>query len=126
MNDRAACNQVRLMYGQRMKCCQHLELWFIISAACNHEITVLNIFPSVFNGNLSSHTSWVGQQDGGWGSKVLPTVREDQVHDYLRNLNLFKSIGPGEMHPRILRALSDTVPKPLSMISWQLNEASGD
>lgn len=47
---------------------------------------------------------------------MLPTVREDQVHDYLRNLNLCKSIGPGEMQPRILRALSDVVLKPLSMI----------
>ncbi|KFQ85226.1 hypothetical protein N337_10020, partial [Phoenicopterus ruber ruber] len=41
---------------------------------------VPNFFASVFTGNLSSHTSRVdGLQDGDWGSKVPPTVREDQV-----------------------------------------------
>ncbi|KFR00189.1 hypothetical protein Y956_08025, partial [Nipponia nippon] len=39
-----------------------------------------NFFASVFTGNLSSRTPRVdGLQDGDWGSKVLPTVREDQV-----------------------------------------------
>ncbi|KFW69345.1 hypothetical protein AS28_06177, partial [Pygoscelis adeliae] len=39
-----------------------------------------NFFASVFTGNLSSHTSRVdGPQDRDWGSKVPPTVREDQV-----------------------------------------------
>ncbi|KAK4815438.1 LOW QUALITY PROTEIN: hypothetical protein QYF61_002827 [Mycteria americana] len=40
-----------------------------------------------------------GPQDGDWGSKVPPTVREDQVRDHLRNLNIPKSMGPDEMHP---------------------------
>ncbi|KFQ86650.1 hypothetical protein N337_07878, partial [Phoenicopterus ruber ruber] len=39
-----------------------------------------NFFASVFIGSLSSHTSQVdGSQDRDWGSKVPPTVREDQV-----------------------------------------------
>ncbi|KFV48258.1 hypothetical protein N328_03880, partial [Gavia stellata] len=39
-----------------------------------------NFFASVFTGNLSSRTSRVdGLQDGDWGSKVPPTVREEQV-----------------------------------------------
>ncbi|KFW11305.1 hypothetical protein N327_10989, partial [Fulmarus glacialis] len=39
-----------------------------------------NFFVSVFTGDLSSHTSHVdGLQDKNWGSKVPPTVREDQV-----------------------------------------------
>ncbi|PKU41309.1 rna-directed dna polymerase from mobile element jockey-like [Limosa lapponica baueri] len=38
-----------------------------------------NIFDSVFTGNLSPHTSQVDElQDGDWGSKVPPTIREDQ------------------------------------------------
>ena len=39
-----------------------------------------NFFASVFTGNLSSHTFQVDGPEGrDWGSKVPPTVREDQV-----------------------------------------------
>ncbi|KFQ09297.1 hypothetical protein N330_03557, partial [Leptosomus discolor] len=63
------------------------------------------------------------------GDKVPPTVSEDKVCDHLRNLNIHKSMGPDEMHPRILRELVVAVVRLLSMIfenSWQSGEVPSD
>jgi len=89
-----------------------------------------NSFASVFTGNLSPHPFRVnGPQDGDQGSKASPTVREDQDRDNWRNQNIHKTMGPDEMHPRVLRTSADVVGKALSMMferSWQSGEVTGD
>ncbi|KFQ42780.1 hypothetical protein N333_09135, partial [Nestor notabilis] len=49
--------------------------------------------------------------------------------DHLKNLNVHKSMGPDEIHPRVLKELVNEVARPLSIIlerSWQSGEVPDD
>jgi len=89
-----------------------------------------NIFVSFFCDNcLSRRPQMFGLVGGDWGSNISPTVSEEQARDHLRNVNICKSMSPNEMHPRVLRELTDVVIKPFSTIFenfWQPGEVPGD
>ncbi|KFV91900.1 hypothetical protein N326_03559, partial [Eurypyga helias] len=58
-----------------------------------------------------------------------PPMDRDQVQEYLRNMKVHKSMGPEEIHLRVLKELADEVAKPLSTIfekSWRSNELPTD
>ncbi|RMC03500.1 hypothetical protein DUI87_20699 [Hirundo rustica rustica] len=56
-------------------------------------------------------------------------IQEEAVRELLGHLDIYKSMGPDGIHPRVMRELADELAKPLSVIyqeSWLTGEAPGD
>lgn len=79
-----------------------------------------DVFDSVFTKKCSKHSPQVikGESSRGWQNEGPPAIGK-QAWDHLRELKVHKSMGTDEMHPWVLRELSEEVAKPLS-IHWDV------
>ncbi|CAM4534454.1 unnamed protein product [Lepidochelys kempii] len=89
---------------------------------------VLNaFFASVFTNKVSSQTAALGITT--WGVDGQPSVEKEVVRDYLEKLDVHKSMGPDELHPRVLKELTAVIAEPLAIISensWRMGEVPDD
>ncbi|CAM4645966.1 unnamed protein product [Lepidochelys kempii] len=89
---------------------------------------VLNaFFASVFTNKVSSQTAVLGITT--WGIDGQPSAEKEVVRDYLEKLDMHKSMGPDELHPRVLKELAAVIAEPLAIIfenSWQTGEVPDD
>uniref|UniRef100_A0A670HWE4 Reverse transcriptase domain-containing protein n=1 Tax=Podarcis muralis TaxID=64176 RepID=A0A670HWE4_PODMU len=61
--------------------------------------------------------------------ETQPRITKEIVQEYLASLDVFKSPGPDELHPRVLKELADVISEPLAVIfenSWRTGEVPAD
>ncbi|KAK4816200.1 hypothetical protein QYF61_012665 [Mycteria americana] len=94
---------------------------------------VLNaFFASVFisRANCSMGTQPLELADRDGDQNGAPVVIQGEiVSDLLHHVDIHKSMGPDEIHPRVLKELADVLTKPLSIIyqqSWLTGEVPAD
>ncbi|KAK4814369.1 hypothetical protein QYF61_017782 [Mycteria americana] len=93
---------------------------------------VLNaFFASVFNSrancSLGTQPPELEVRDGDQNG--APVIQGEMVSDLLHHLDTHMSMGPDEIHPRVLKELADVLTKPLSIIyqqSWLTGEVPVD
>ncbi|KAK4810280.1 LOW QUALITY PROTEIN: hypothetical protein QYF61_015310, partial [Mycteria americana] len=92
---------------------------------------VLNaFFASVFIGLI---VLWVPSppelEDRDGDQTGAPIIQGEMVSDLLHYLDIHKSMGPDEIHPRVLKELAEVLTKPLSIVyqqSWLTGEVPVD
>jgi len=88
-------------------------------------------FASVFNSQIGySQGSQHPVQEDMEGEQKKPDItQEEAVNDLLRHLDAYKSMGPGGIHPKVLKELVEELAKPLSIFyqqSWLTGEVPDD
>ncbi|KAK4823485.1 LOW QUALITY PROTEIN: hypothetical protein QYF61_002549 [Mycteria americana] len=93
---------------------------------------VLNaFFASVFNSraHCSLGTQPLELEDRDRDQNGAPIIQGEMVSDLLHHLDTHKSMGPDEIHLRVLRELAEVLTKPLTIIyqqSWLTGEVPAD
>ncbi|KAK4818253.1 hypothetical protein QYF61_009428 [Mycteria americana] len=93
---------------------------------------VLNaFFASVFNSRASCSlgTQPPESEDRDRDQNGAPIIQGEMASDLLHHLDTHKSMGPDEIHPRVLKELAEELTKPLSIIyqqSWLTGEVPAD
>ncbi|KAK4832634.1 hypothetical protein QYF61_024615 [Mycteria americana] len=85
----------------------------------------------VFNSraNCSLGTQPPESEDRDGDQTGAPIIQGEMVSDLLHHLDIHKSMGPDEVHPRVLKELAEVLTKPLSIIyqqSWLTGEVPVD
>ncbi|KAK4826739.1 LOW QUALITY PROTEIN: hypothetical protein QYF61_010992 [Mycteria americana] len=93
---------------------------------------VLNaFFASVFNSRASCSlgTQPPELEDRDGDQNGAPIMQGEMASDLLHHLDTHKSVGPDEIHPRVLKEMAEVLTKPLSIIyqqSWLTGEVPAD
>ncbi|KAK4816589.1 hypothetical protein QYF61_018637 [Mycteria americana] len=79
--------------------------------------------------NCSLGTQSLELEDRDGDQNGAPIIQGEMVSDLLHHLDTHKSMGPDEIHPRVLKELAEVLTKPLSIIyqqSWLTGEVPAD
>uniref|UniRef100_A0A803SSL5 Reverse transcriptase domain-containing protein n=1 Tax=Anolis carolinensis TaxID=28377 RepID=A0A803SSL5_ANOCA len=85
-------------------------------------------FASVFSQKESHLQPQQHEMDEGFG-EIQPQIGKQVVQEHLATLNKFKSPGPDQLHPRVLKELAEVISEPLAIIfesSWRTGEVPAD
>uniref|UniRef100_A0A803SNX3 Reverse transcriptase domain-containing protein n=1 Tax=Anolis carolinensis TaxID=28377 RepID=A0A803SNX3_ANOCA len=85
-------------------------------------------FASVFSEKESHLQPQQHGMDEGLG-EIQPQIGKQVVQEHLASLNEFKSPGPDQLHPRVLKELAEVISEPLAIIfesSWRTGEVPAD
>lgn len=88
--------------------------------------TLNAFFALVFSGKICPEESQAPDTSGkAWSNEDFSSIREDQVRESLKRLDIHKSMDPDGIHPQGLRKLINIIASPL-LIIFERSRGSGE